>query len=126
MRRSPRAGRATLTSARPGPHAVPSDSSPQPSTTSRVRGVTMSSLAPFSGLDVTCAKCRQTVETTRYCAPSQGCTLTEAGEHLHRICRCGYGWSERCADAPSGQVDRAYPFEAGDDTPSGDTTRQFA
>jgi len=86
----------------------------------------MSSLAPFSGLDVACPKCWQTVDATRYCAPSQGCALGEPGEHLHRICRCGYAWSERCADASAAPVDRAYPFEVGDDTASGDTARQYA
>jgi hypothetical protein len=86
----------------------------------------MSSLAPFSGFGVACPKCRQTVETTRYCGPDTACALAEAGEHLHRTCRCGYAWPERCADWSDGPADRAYPFEAGDDTPAGDTTRQFA
>lgn len=87
----------------------------------------MSSLPPFSGLAVACPKCRQTVETTRYCAPSEGCALDdEVGEHLHRICRCGYSWAERCADVPTVTGDRAYPFEAGDDTAPGDTIHQYA
>src|SRR2546425_364561 len=27
------------------------------------------------------------------------CTVGNAGEHLHRMCQCGYFWIERCADA---------------------------
>ena len=86
----------------------------------------MSSLAPFSGLDVACPKCRQNVDTTRYCAPSAACQLEEVGEHLHRVCRCGYSWAERCADGSPTATDRAYPFEPGDDTAPGDTAHQYA
>ena len=66
----------------------------------------MSVLPAFSGAHPLCPKCQQPSERTRFCAADRragpvvpDCPLDRAGDHLHRICQCGYFWIERCADA---------------------------
>jgi len=66
----------------------------------------MSVLPVFSGTHPVCPKCQRPIDRTRYCSADRlagpvvpDCAVDGAGDHLHRICQCGYFWLERCADA---------------------------
>jgi len=66
----------------------------------------MSVMPAFSSAHPVCPKCQRPVDHTRYCSADRhegpivpDCTVGNAGEHLHRMCQCGYFWIERCADA---------------------------
>jgi hypothetical protein len=67
----------------------------------------MSVMPPFSDARPVCPKCQRPVDHTRFCAANRrgpivpDCTVSGVGEHLHRMCQCGYFWVERCADATS-------------------------
>jgi hypothetical protein len=66
----------------------------------------MSVMAAFSGAHPVCPKCERAVDHTRFCAADRragpvvpDCAIVGAGDHLHRMCQCGFFWIERCADA---------------------------
>jgi len=66
----------------------------------------MSVLPVFSSAHPVCPKCDRPVDHTRFCSADRlsgpivpDCKVSGAGEHLHRMCQCGYFWVELCADS---------------------------
>jgi hypothetical protein len=66
----------------------------------------MNAIPAFSAVHAVCPKCQRAVDDARYCSGDgrhgrvvPDCQFQSVGEHLHRVCACGYWWVERCADA---------------------------